>query len=264
MSAAALRYQKQWRLERAKGISRTVPAGPVRVHVQQLLDGEASVRGIADVSGIPAAVVSRIARGQQPTVTKRVAKALLEVTASDLTRRSNGAGFVPKIGAVRRIRALQAIGHCARDIAAATTLTEHEVYLIVNQAGRWITQARWLAVATAYDRLSMTPGQSSKARAIAVAAGYPPPLAWDEDAIDDAAAAPAIDDEWAELDEVAVEAVMSGRLPTGLREVERIEAVRRLADRGCSDQQIGQRLGICSRTVLRLRQQHEIASRWSA
>ena len=63
------------------------------------------------------------------------------------------------------------IGHCARDIADATTLTEREVYLVVNQAGRWITQARWEAVAQAYDRLSMTPGHSVKARSIAAAAG---------------------------------------------------------------------------------------------
>ena len=81
-----------------------------------------------------------------------------------LTQRPNPDGFVPKVGAVRRIRALQAIGHCARDIAAATSLTERDIYLVVNQAGRWITQARWEAVAHAYDQLSMTPGHSSKAR----------------------------------------------------------------------------------------------------
>ena len=180
-ATATLRYQKQWRLERSRGLKRTRPADPVRGHLQELLRGHASLRGIADVSGIPVSVVARIANGGQRTVSNRVAIALLEVTLTALTQRPNPDGFVPKVGAVRRIRALQAIGHCARDIAAATSLTERDIYLVVNQAGRWITQARWEAVAHAYDQLSMTPGHSSKARAIATAVGYPPPLAWDED-----------------------------------------------------------------------------------
>lgn len=97
--------------------------------------------------------------------------------------------------------------------------------------------------------------------------GLPPPLAWDDDAIDDVHATPAglsgvdVDND---VDEVAVQAVMSGRRPVGLREDERVEALRRLVEHGWSDEQIAERLGVCSRTVLRLRQAHGIASRWSA
>jgi hypothetical protein len=264
-TTATLRYQKQWRIDRARGITRTVPAEPIRTHLHELLRAETSLRGIAEVAGIPVTVVARVANGRQPTVTRRIATALLEVTTADLTRRPNPAGFVPKVGAVRRIRALQAIGHCARDIAAATNLTERDVYLIVNQAGRWITQARWDAVTDAYDRLSMTPGHSAKARAIAAAAGYPQPLAWEEEAIDDPTAGPVEAGEDAlTVDEVAVEAAMSGRRPHGLREAERVEVVRRLAQQGWSDQGIGRQLGVCDRTVLRLRQAHRISSGWSA
>ena len=264
-ATATLRYQKQWRLERSRGLTRTRPADAVRGHLQELLRGHASLRGIADISGIPVSVVARIANGGQSTVSNRVATALLEVTLTALTQRPNPDGFVPKVGAVRRIRALQAIGHCARDIAAATSLTERDIYLVVNQAGRWITQARWEAVAHAYDQLSMTPGHSSRARAIATAAGYPPPLAWDEDDIDDADAEPATPGEDPEdLDEVAVQALMAGRQPAGLREIERVAAVRRLAEHGWSDHSIGRQLGVCDRTVLRLRQTHQIRSGWSA
>ena len=171
------------------------------------------MRGIAEVSGIPAVVMSRLAGGKQPTVTRRVAAALTQVTVADLTRRDNPAGFVPKVGAVRRIQALQAIGHPAREIAASAGLTEREIYFIVNQKGRWISQARWVAVATAYAELSMTPGCSAKAQAIAAGAGYPPPLAGDDEDLDDpSAAAVGID----EVDEVAVEAVMGWRHPTSL------------------------------------------------
>lgn len=264
MTTATLRYQKRWRAERRRGLTRTVPAAPVAAHLQRLLGGEASRRGIGEVSGVPATVVARIATGRQRTVTRRVADALLDVTTSDLTRRDNPAGFVPKVGAVRRIRALQAIGHCARDIAAATAaLTERDVYLIANQAGRWITQARWDAIAQAYDRLSMTPGGSTQARTIAAAAGYPPPLAWDEDAIDEVTATPVeVAEDLYDLDEVAVEALMAGRRPYGLRAAEKAEAVRRLAGQGWSDQRISRQIGACERTVVRLRRRHGIESRW--
>ena len=74
-----------------------------------------------------------------------------------------------------------------------------------------------MAVATADAELSMTLGCSAKAQAIAVGAGYPPPLAWDEEDLDDPGAVavgvePGID----AVDEVAVEAVMGWRHPTGL------------------------------------------------
>ena len=52
-STATLRYQKQWRLERGRGLYRTVTADTVREHLRDLLRGEASLRGIAEVSGVP-------------------------------------------------------------------------------------------------------------------------------------------------------------------------------------------------------------------
>jgi len=263
-STATPRYQKQWRVDRARGITRTIPADSVREHLLHLLEGEATLRGIAEVSGIPLSVVARLARSRQSRVSRRVAAALLAVTTSELTQRSNPSGLVPKVGAVRRIRALHAIGHSASDIAAVSTLTERDVHDVVTQPGRWITQARWEAIARAYGHLSMTPGSSSKAREIAAAAGYPPPLAWDEEAIDDADAQPCEPDSDGGIDEVAVEAVMAGRRPEGLREPERIEAIRRLAEQGWADPDISATLGVTARTVLRLRQKHRISSRWSA
>ena len=83
--------------------------------------------------------------------------------------------------------------------------------------------------------------------------------------IDDADAEPATPGEDPEdLDEVAVQALMAGRQPAGLREIERVAAVRRLAEHGWSDHSIGRQLGVCDRTVLRLRQIHQIRSGWSA
>lgn len=120
-------------------------------------------------------------------------------------------------------------------------------------------------MATAYAELSMTPGCSAKAQAIAAAAGYPPPLAWDDKDLDDPSATPVgVEPGIDAVDELAVEAIMGGRHPNGLREPERIEAVRRLAAHGWTDLGIARQLGVCDRTVLRLRQRHGIQSRWVA
>lgn len=52
-STATLRYQKQWRLERGRGLYRTVTADTVREHLRDLLRGEASFEAS------PRSVVSR-------------------------------------------------------------------------------------------------------------------------------------------------------------------------------------------------------------
>lgn len=66
-----------------------------------------------------------------------------------------------------------------------------------------------------------------------------------------------------EVDEIAVERAMKGD-PVALTSRERDEAFRRLAERGVSDEQIAQRLGVADRTVLRWRQTSGIASKWTA
>lgn len=258
------RYQKRWRYDRAHGITRTMPADPIRTHLRDLIEGGASVRGIGEVAGVPASVVSRIARGQQPTVTRRLAAALGAVTMSSLTGRANPQGFVPKIGAVRRIQAMQALGHSAKDIAAGTGLGDRDVYNVVNQAGQWISRAKWEAIVAAYQALSMTLGTNRHALIAARRAGYPPPLAWDEEDLDDPHGRPRHDARGDHVvDEVAVEAGASGRHTT-LTGRERAEVVRWLAGGGCSDATIAARLRVSDRTVLRIRLRHGIASRWVA
>lgn len=65
------------------------------------------------------------------------------------------------------------------------------------------------------------------------------------------------------MDEIAIERAMLGE-PVKLSNRERAEAVRRLAERGLSDAQIGDLLGIATRSVFRVRDQHGFESRWSA
>jgi hypothetical protein len=94
--------------------------------------------------------------------------------------------------------------------------------------------------------------------------GYLPPLVWDDDTIDDPAAVPAVAPDVEDVvDEVAVAEAMAGRR-INLTRAEWDEAVRRLLAAGMSDTEVGDRLHVVDRTILRWRQQHGVASTWAA
>lgn len=84
-------------------------------------------------------------------------------------------------GAVRRIRALIAIGWTRADIAPRIAPANCDSLARGNYARMAV--GRWRAVAACYDELHMTLGPSKINRQRAIKLGYAPPLAWDD--IDD-------------------------------------------------------------------------------
>jgi hypothetical protein len=104
-------------------------------------------------------------------------------------RALNGPTKVPTVGAVRRIRALQAMGWTLKDIAAAVGVKPGGSFgTLANRAS--ITRSMHDRIAAAYDRLQATPGPSDRARQYAKRQGWAPPFAWDEGALDDPNARP--------------------------------------------------------------------------
>jgi len=112
-------------------------------------------------------------------------------------RRKQGRAPVRRIdatGTIRRVKALWTIGHNSDTIAAA--ITNHGQYLSADsirniaRGRRWVTPATHAAIHYAYDALSMTRGTSLLTHLRATAAGYHPPLAWDDETIDDPDAKP--------------------------------------------------------------------------
>jgi len=106
-------------------------------------------------------------------------------------------------------------------------------------------------------------GSSIASSSQAKSLGYPPPLAWDDDAIDDPTARPHHQDTSSlharVVDMVAVRRALDGRnQATGLTAPERSVAVRTMAARGQTDPQIADRLGVSDRTVLRWRQREGV------
>jgi hypothetical protein len=96
--------------------------------------------------------------------------------------------IIDATGSRRRIEALQTLGWGYEQLAAAGPLSERSLWNAANYATIGIEKAQ--RIAELYDRLSMTPGPSKRARMRAQRKLFAPPLAWSEGSIDDPNAEP--------------------------------------------------------------------------
>jgi hypothetical protein len=98
--------------------------------------------------------------------------------------------LVDGVGTQRRLRALAAIGWTHADIAAHMGKSMSAVERMARCCGPRVRVVTAEAVKQVYEKLSMTPGPSALVRMHAERHGWPPPLAWDDDLIDDPDATP--------------------------------------------------------------------------
>ncbi|MFD6094552.1 hypothetical protein ACFWGN_20770 [Oerskovia sp. NPDC060338] len=193
MSTQTSQYRKRYLLDRSRGITRTVPADPVREHLDTLHRCGLSYQAIADASRIAKATIHRIAKGGTVRVNASVALQLLAVRPAQALTRSNPAAFVPNLGARRRIRALLAAGWRHVDITAAAGYAGQtpRSAIILHQQGDWIARETHDSIVRAYQSLAGSLGPGDLTRRRALATGYAPPAAWDDELLDDATALPA-------------------------------------------------------------------------
>ncbi|QGZ53296.1 hypothetical protein GPZ77_34260 (plasmid) [Streptomyces sp. QHH-9511] len=185
---AATRADAQRKLEKMAGRPRSVPAGPVTEHVRHLVARGLTPTQIAREAGLEASTIRRYAEGQVRVRRVNAEKVLgvpLDVRVS--------LGDVPAFGATRRVRALYALGHLNWEIAQTAGISRDAVCALA--AGAWSTLKVGAddGIRAAYDQLSMRTGTSWKTRRLAERNGWAPPLAWDDDMIDDPRAVPQID-----------------------------------------------------------------------
>lgn len=256
-------YRKAWevayRRDRAAGRTRYVEAEPTRVRLAELAAAHVPIRALSRAAGLSDTGVKAILDGTRSRVQQSTA-ARVEALSLRTLYSSQATGHVPRVGAVRRVQALMAMGWSHHELAAAGVPNTAR---LLSGTGHLVTLERWREVCEVYDRLSMTPGPSPETRGWAKSLGYPPPLAWDDDAIDDPTARPHHQDTSSlharVVDMVAVRRALDGRnQATGLTAPERSVAVRTMAARGQTDPQIADRLGVSDRTVLRWRQREGV------
>jgi hypothetical protein len=149
---------------------------------------------------------------------------------------------VPVVGMSRRLKALMAIGY---DFPAMSQLSGLPVDTLKGVAQcRRANTYRHVAerVCELYRQLSMIPGRSVRAVTWAQRQGYAPPLAWDDDTIDDPAAKP------------------EGASPAPLQGLPPLDELLWLIDCGESPLSIATRFGVRPATVDRALLRHREAA----
>lgn len=191
-------------------------------------------------------------------VTKPGRNSFVHVADISTTKATHGVtGLRDLSGAV--IAAHVAVGWPQSRLAERLGWTPPNFSSLIRAERAQVEQRTAAAVAKLYDQLwQVSPEGPSAARARRHAArrGWPGPLAWDDETIDDPAAAPDRGPSRApmgEIDPAAVEALVAGRLTAAdVRPAERYAAILQLSREGRSAADIAAWIGASQRTVERV------------
>lgn len=252
-----------------------VDAEPVRQHILALRTQGLGHKRIATLAGVPHGSLSKLVygapeRGMAPSKRVRAATADRILAVSPALENLGARTNVDATGTTRRLQALVAAGWSASKLAQRLGVLPSNFTKTIM--GRQCSAATARAVRDLYATLAFTaPPEGNQRDRISVArsrnraraAGWPPPMWWDEGDLDDPAfgehltyrsVSRVVSHE--DVDEIAVEQAMQGaRGPSLLTVAERREVVRRLHAWGCNDQEIQRRTGLTGRTALRIRQE---------
>ena len=240
MSTNDRRYNRLWARDRRAGTRRCVPAAPIVDHIQALTAQGIPREAIAQAAGIAHRTINHLLTGQR-TVQRPTAQLILAVTPEAARARTSPSKLVPATGTVRRLQALRAIGWSRETLIQRTGLGHDTIRRALDKTTTHVTHATYDAVRATYDRLSMTPGPSARARMAANERGWAPPLAWDDN-IDDPDAVPDLgqdaersDDD---IDHAAVQRRMAGDRSVRLTPAEAREVILGLRALGHTYDQI--------------------------
>lgn len=267
-------YEQHRRRQRAYGRHAYADAAPAVEHVRSLMAAGLGWKRIAEKAGVASSSVYPLLYGRpdrnggrpRTKARKATVDALLAVPMPGLDD-FGGGHVIDGTGTRRRLQALVAIGW------AKSRLADRLGWLPGN-LGRLIEGSAMVTVATAravralYDELWSTAPETptrydrasvSRARRLAAARGWQPPMAWDDDTIDE----PEVDldetESATDLDEIAIERAIAGDRAT-LTADERLEAIRRMHRAGLTDRQIGARLGAAASAIADTRRRKGISS----
>lgn len=158
-----------------------------REHTRRLVDRGWLLADVAKESGVAYGAVWKIFHGQRERAYRTTVSAILTLNL-DRPPPPNTRVKVDATGTRRRVRALRRIGWPTEEIARRTHLSPASLYEIIKRPT--VSRATHYAVAEVYERLSGTRGPSETSVGRAKKQGWPPPLAWDDDTIDDPKAKP--------------------------------------------------------------------------
>lgn len=265
--AAATRRTREARRLRAYGRWDRSLVSPWRAtaHIFALSRFGYSQERIARVAGINARTVYKIANGHQERIEPRVHAAILSIRPS-LDHLEPGA-LISAEPSLRRVQALARIGWSVTAIAAEMGLTRGALSQRVHAPSTTVASHRQLA--EVYERLwnsrpaditATDAAMVTRTKRYAAAAGWVPPLGWDDIDTDPA---PPVPEDIDSVDEVAIESTVSGYYVALTRD-ERLIALGQLHARGYLDGELAQMLHVDKKTIGRDRAHLGLAANYFA
>lgn len=233
----AAQYRKRRALAELRGVpTAPIPAAPLRVHVNRLLDlgwSAPTILAAARVEATPTGLLL-VANGRSLRAERKFAPILSLPITLACPEHVPDHMLVPSLGAARRVRALMALGWRHEDITdliggrASHHLSAHR--------HKTINAHDWRLVDAAYEAMSGTPGPSEKSRRRAAGQGFVPPLAWVDidDPSEERTASEARPTGRAGIDLVRVSEVLDGGWRLATTPKEKVEVVRRWSQQGRS------------------------------
>lgn len=225
--------------DRSNGVRLRVDATQTRAHLQRLTARGWTYQQIAAATGLDSSTFGIILSGRYRKVAHHTATAVLNIRLDQTPPIPRG--LTNATGTRRRLQALMVLGYPLPGIAQQVGVAYSNLLETAN--GTWSTIRTPTAqkITVLYRRLSLTPAPPTRtaelARNEAMKRGWHGPLAWDD--IDD----PACEPESCQVTE-------PGHVHP--------DDVAELAGRGLDDREIGRRLGVSDRTILRARAAHNI------
>lgn len=172
-----------------------IDIGPTLAHLNELRAKGLGVVRIAQLTGLHRQTVQKIGFAGRKLVSRRVAEAILalpipEESPSPFSEMIAPGAMIPSVGTMRRLQALAVMGYDLTYLAERLGMKFQQVsYLRLGRSKKvQIRTAR--KVAELFEELQMTPGPSAETKRIAERNRWYPPLAWDEETIDDPDAKP--------------------------------------------------------------------------
>ena len=179
-------WEIQYQLDRHRGIRRYRDTTQARDRIEWLIDQGFSCTAIAKAAGVDRGTVLDVRSGKNRMITLKIEKKIMAVTPEDIYARPDRRGYVPAIGAVRRIQALITMGWRYKDLNARCGIRTEKIGV-----GPWVSREYHEKIRKLYDELWNVQGPATKGNVTrALNKGWHRPMAWDDDTIDDPNAEP--------------------------------------------------------------------------
>lgn len=236
---------------------------PARVHVRALMAQGMGLKRIIAISRVSSGQLFKLLYGKPgPDGTRHPSRRIRRETEAKILavqlNLADGARVL-SLGAVRRVQALVALGWSQSKIATRLGILPANFTTIAHGRRAELTVATDKAIRGLYEEWSMRlppadewhdKSAASRARAHARANGWLPPLAWDDDRLDDPTYQPTVlvelvdaDEHQDELDEAAILRRINGDR-VKLTRAEKAEVVGRLLAAGWPLNEIERHTGI--------------------